>query len=174
MPHRGDVFLAGDYTEDFEDNIKKVDEELAGKVKDLRSRYYILTSNHGTKVAPSLQRIVTPYIDIDVCDAVLSGNYHLSVYYGSIVRNTKGGDAFILRTKWCHRNIGMNNWWLKPDCPRILRDPHGYVVTACAGFNTKPPISPPSYEPIELPPTPSPIPQNQEEYFIQEDEEFLL
>lgn len=174
------MFLAGDYNEEFDDNIKKVDEDLAGKVKDLRSRYYILTSNYGTKVAPSLQRIVTPYIDIDVCDAILSGNYYLNVYYGSIVRNTKGGDAFILRTKWCHRNIGMRNWWLKPDCPRILRDSHGYKVTACAGYNTKPPRSPSPQssindeELVDLPSSPQPPPQNQEELLVLDEEDFLL
>lgn len=139
IPHRGDIFYPQDYVDNFNASLEHVDEMVSGPVKDLKNRYYTLTST-----ANKLDREVISHIDIDACDGILAGKSYLTVYYGSINRfSPKTGNFLVLRTNWCHRSIGIRNWWFNYDCPRILQERDlGYTMTKCRGLEKPVPKSP--------------------------------
>jgi hypothetical protein len=131
IPHRGDTFYPQDYIDSLSDSLEHVDEMVTGPVKDLKQRYYTLTSTSN-----KLDRTVIPHIDIDACDGILAGKAFLTVYYGTINRfSPKTGNFLVLRTSWCHRSIGIRNWWFNYDCPRIFQERDlGYTMTKCKGL----------------------------------------
>ena len=104
---------------------------VSGSVQDLKDRYYVLHSIP-TGTPDAEHRLVVPFINIDVCDKILSGRYFINVHYGTILRGREGN--FVLSTRWAHRSVGSNSWWKNASCPRELVDPEGYIVTKCKGY----------------------------------------
>ncbi len=107
-----------------------MDKTVAGSVQDLKERYYVL---HAIKKEDEPEeREIVPFINISVCDQILSTKYYINVHYGTIQRGKEGN--FVLSTRWAHRSVGNNSWWHGVTCPRQLRDEEGYSVTGCKGY----------------------------------------
>lgn len=102
-------------------------------MQDLKDRYYVLHTI--PQDGEPEERFVVPFINVDVCDKILSGKYFINVHYGTILRGREGN--FVLSTKWAHRSVGSNSWWKGASCPRELRDEEGYLVTKCKGYQYK-------------------------------------
>lgn len=127
IPHRGDLFFANSYHLDereFSVQVSELEESISGPVKDLGKKFYVLREKSTDKII-----MVHPFINISICDMILSEKYYLQVHFGSIVKNTK--IKFTLQSKWVSRSMGFNSWWNNPDCPRILKDEQGYEITGC-------------------------------------------
>lgn len=127
IPHRGDLFFANSYHLDereFSVQISELEESISGPVKDLGKKFYVLREKSSDKIT-----MVHPFINISICDLILSEKYYLQVHFGSIIKNSK--IKFTLQSKWVSRSLGFNSWWNNPDCPRILKDQEGYEITAC-------------------------------------------
>jgi hypothetical protein len=129
IPHRGDVFVPN-YNEnvDADEELKKLDETLAGSVKELKDRHYVIM-DEGTGV-----RQIIPHLEIKTFDLLLDQTQPttLAVHYGSILRNKEG--PFIQSTRWAHRSLGKISWWDSPNCSRVLMDKTGRQMTMCRGF----------------------------------------
>jgi hypothetical protein len=129
IPHRGDVFFANSYELDdreFKVRVAEIDESISSGVKDLGKRFYVVKSKEDNKVV-----MVNPFINIHICDLILTEKYYLQVHFGSILKETK--IKFQLVSKWITRSLGVTSWWKNPKCPRILKDEEGYEITSCKG-----------------------------------------
>ena len=126
IPHRNDEFLARDYTlceDSFDVQLKNIDDSLSGPVGDLGKRFYVVKEKGShEKVA------VNPFINLEICNMILSDKYFLEVHFGSIIKSRDKAQKFHLKTTWTHRSLGLQSWWNKPNCPRIAnKDP--YAIT---------------------------------------------
>lgn len=127
IPHRGDLFFANSYHLDereFSVQLEEIEESISGPVKDLGKKFYVLRDKATDKIT-----MVHPFINVSICDLILSEKYYLQVHFGSILKNSK--IKFTLQSKWVSRSVGFNSWWNSPDCPRILKDQAGYEITSC-------------------------------------------
>lgn len=156
IPHRGDVFFARDYKLDereFTVKLQEINDAISNEVKDLGKKFYVLREKSTDQIT-----MVLPFINISICDLVLSEKYYLQVHFGSILKDTK--TKFSLKSKWMSRCLGLNSWWNNPTCPRILKDNQGYEITGCKGLGKEEP--PPIVEaPIFV--VPVPPPKNEED-----------
>lgn len=153
IPHRGDDFLARDYklTDDsFEVQLKNIEESLSGPVGDLGKRFYVVKEK-----ATQKEVAVNPFINLEICNMLLSGDYFLHVHFGSIMKSRDKTQKFHLKTTWIHRSLGLTSWWNKPDCPRIF-NPDPYAITY--------PVKGADVTPTSPKPDVQIIYQNQEEY----------
>lgn len=129
IPHRGDVFFANSYKLDereFKIQVDEIDEATSTPVADLSRRFYVIKEKEKDTTV-----MVHPFINISICDLILSEKFYMQVHFGSILKNSKV--KFSLQSKWVSRSLGFNSWWNNPKCPRILKDTAGYEITACKG-----------------------------------------
>lgn len=127
IPHRGDVFFGNSYSLDereFKVKLDEISDSISGPVADLAKRFYVVKSKQGD--APVL---IHPFINISICDLILSEKFYLQIHFGSILKSSK--IKFALQSKWVTRSLGFNSWWNNPLCPRILKDQAGYEITGC-------------------------------------------
>lgn len=130
IPHRGDVFCKHDYENDDLQSWGEVEIAINKPVEDLKTHFYVI--HHKTDRTIPEQTI--PFIGITACDQVLSGNYLVSVHFGSILKGKDKDNRFIMKTQWIHRRLGLQNWWDQDYCTRIKQDPEGYKMTLCKGY----------------------------------------
>lgn len=155
IPHRGDVFFARDYKLDereFNVKVQEVNDAISNEIKDLGKKFYVLREKSTDQVT-----MVLPFINISICDLILSEKFYLQVHFGSILKSTKV--KFSLISKWMSRCLGLNSWWNNPSCPRILKDAQGYQITGCKGLILEEPT--PVEEAILV--IPPPPPKNEED-----------
>lgn len=129
IPHRGDVFFANSYKLDereFKIQVDEIDEATSTSVKDLSRRFYVIKEKEKDTTV-----MIHPFINISICDLILSEKFYMQVHFGSILKNSKV--KFSLQSKWVSRSLGFNSWWNNPKCPRIMKDTEGYEITACKG-----------------------------------------
>lgn len=127
IPHRGDVFFANSYTLDdreFNVRIDEINDSVSGPVEDLGKRFYVVKDKKNDQPV-----LIHPFINVSVCDLILSEKFYLQVHFGSILKNSK--IKFSLQSKWVTRSLGFNSWWNNPLCPRILKDEEGCEITGC-------------------------------------------
>lgn len=128
IPHLGE-FFANSYELDdreFKVRVAEIDDSISSGVKDLGKRFYVVKSKEKDEIV-----MVNPFINIHICDLILTEKFYLQVHFGSILKQTKV--KFQLISKWVTRSLGVNSWWNNPKCPRILKDEEGYVITSCKG-----------------------------------------
>lgn len=162
IPHRGDVFTAREYLikKDWDISMTALEAIIGEHVKDIKSRYYVMIRKerpHFTGMdvdmegdqfltdegqadlleqaeeAPQEKHII-PYINMDACDMLLSGEWYMECHYGTIERER--GMPFVLRTRWAHRDLAKVCWWDHPIyCNRIVAEGENadYQVTQCVG-----------------------------------------
>lgn len=127
IPHRGDVFFANSYALDereFKVRLDEINDSITGPVEDLGKRFYVIKSKE-----TETPILIHPFINISICDLILSQKYFLQIHFGSILKDTK--TKFSLKSTWVTRSLGFNSWWHNPDCPRIMSDLEGYEITSC-------------------------------------------
>lgn len=127
IPHRGDLFFANSYALDereFKVRLDEINDSISGPVADLGKRFYVVKDKKDDQPV-----LVHPFINISICDLILSEKFYLQIHFGSILKNSK--IKFSLQSKWVTRSLGFNSWWNNPLCPRILKDEAGYEITGC-------------------------------------------
>lgn len=129
IPHRGDVFFANSYELDnreFKVRLEEFSNSTSESVKDLGKRFYVIRQKSDDSIV-----MIHPFLNVFICDLLLSEKFYLQVHFGSILKNTKV--KFQLISKWISRSLGVNSWWNNPKCPRVLMDAEGYEFTTCKG-----------------------------------------
>ena len=137
IPHRGDVFFDSDYytSESRDRSLTEYLSRINGPVENLKNCYYCLKAvNKETHKDEMLN-----YLSIQAFDAILSQTHYVECHFGSILRGRESsGEAYGLRTQWCHRVIGKISWWNTPErCSRVVKEDDSKElrqVSLCKGY----------------------------------------